>query len=77
MNTKIKEKIDGCLAFIKIGNVSFVMFTEEWEKVKSKIKDGKEFFFYTLSNKKIEIIKNKKTGKLQIVDTHLKTIEDL
>ena len=69
----IKEKIDGSLAFINIGDVSFVVFSKDWNWIKKKIENKEEFSFKTLSNKKIEVVKNKINGTLEIIDTYKKS----
>ncbi len=72
----LKEKIDGAISLVDIGDVSFAMLTQEWKEIKKKILNKEHFSFKSISNKEIHI-RPKVDGKLQIMDTFKNTLSDI
>ena len=70
-------KIGDYLIAVIIGDVSFVMLRDDWKKVKQRLLNKEIFAFYSLSNKKMEIIEDKVSGQFYIVDTYLRKMAQL
>lgn len=70
-------KIGDYLIAVIIGDVSFVMLRDDWKKVKQRLLNKEIFAFYSLSNKKMEIIEDKVSGQFYIVDTYLRKTAQL